>query len=75
MYAPTSGDGGSTSTTEPNSLTIEILQEITDNFSEKRAVGEGSYGRVYKVKIHPENTCRLFLILAIRYAILGPFFC
>ncbi|KAK1692621.1 hypothetical protein QYE76_009318 [Lolium multiflorum] len=35
-------------TREPTSLTIRVLQEITDNFSEERALGQGAYGKVYK---------------------------
>jgi hypothetical protein len=42
-------------TTEPTSLTIRVLEEITDNFSEERALGQGAYGKVYKVKFHPEH--------------------
>jgi hypothetical protein len=41
---------GSNKITEPTSLTIRILQEITDNFSEERAIGQGAYGKVYKVR-------------------------
>ncbi|XP_047042788.1 uncharacterized protein LOC124646765 [Lolium rigidum] len=39
---------GSNGSTEPTSLTIQILGEITNNFSEKRALGRGAYGKVYK---------------------------
>uniref|UniRef100_A0ACD5W6E2 Uncharacterized protein n=1 Tax=Avena sativa TaxID=4498 RepID=A0ACD5W6E2_AVESA len=39
---------GNYRSTEPTSLTIRILQEITHNFSEKRALGQGAYGKVYK---------------------------
>jgi hypothetical protein len=40
----------SNGSTEPTSLTIRILQEITDNFSEERALGQGAYGKVYRVR-------------------------
>uniref|UniRef100_A0ACD5ZKF4 Uncharacterized protein n=2 Tax=Avena sativa TaxID=4498 RepID=A0ACD5ZKF4_AVESA len=36
------------STTEPACLTFGVLQEITDNFSEERVLGQGTYGKVYK---------------------------
>lgn len=39
---------GSNATTEPASLTISVLQRITDNFSKERALGQGAYGTVYK---------------------------
>jgi hypothetical protein len=42
---------GSSEITEPTSLTFHVLQEITDNFSEERAVGQGAYGKVYKVRV------------------------
>ncbi|XP_037484978.1 probable leucine-rich repeat receptor-like serine/threonine-protein kinase At3g14840 isoform X3 [Triticum dicoccoides] len=29
-------------------LTMRVLQQITDNFSEKRKIGQGAYGTVYK---------------------------
>jgi hypothetical protein len=59
-YGFSSGDSGRTmrsnaTTTEPTSLTIRVLEEITDNFSEERALGQGAYGKVYKVKFHPEH--------------------
>uniref|UniRef100_A0A453AH44 Protein kinase domain-containing protein n=2 Tax=Aegilops tauschii subsp. strangulata TaxID=200361 RepID=A0A453AH44_AEGTS len=39
---------GSNGGTEPTNLTIRILQDITDNFSEERSLGQGAYGKVYK---------------------------
>jgi hypothetical protein len=33
------------------SLTIRVLQEITDDFSEERKIGQGAYGKVYKVRL------------------------
>jgi len=33
------------------SLTIRALQEITDDFSEERRIGQGAYGRVYVAKL------------------------
>ncbi|XP_066358030.1 cysteine-rich receptor-like protein kinase 7 [Miscanthus floridulus] len=35
-------------TMEPEDLTFQLLQEITDDFSEERRIGAGSYGDVYK---------------------------
>jgi hypothetical protein len=35
---------------EPEDVTFQFLREITDNFSEERKIGEGSFGVVYKVK-------------------------
>ncbi|VAH13136.1 unnamed protein product [Triticum turgidum subsp. durum] len=32
------------------SLTIKVLQEITDDFSEDRKIGQGAYGKVYVAK-------------------------
>ncbi|XP_037423871.1 uncharacterized protein LOC119288343 isoform X4 [Triticum dicoccoides] len=33
------------------SLTLRVLQEITDNFSEKRKIGQGTYGKVYVAEL------------------------
>ncbi|CAL5067350.1 unnamed protein product [Urochloa decumbens] len=33
---------------EPEELTFQFLKEITDGFSEKRKVGEGTFGTVYR---------------------------
>ncbi|XP_066317357.1 uncharacterized protein [Miscanthus floridulus] len=33
---------------EPERLTLQLLQEITDGFSEERKLGEGGYGVVFK---------------------------
>ncbi|CAL5067344.1 unnamed protein product [Urochloa decumbens] len=33
---------------EPEELTLQFLREITDGFSEKRKVGEGAFGTVYR---------------------------
>ncbi|VAH85974.1 unnamed protein product [Triticum turgidum subsp. durum] len=33
------------------SLTVRVLQEITDNFSEKRKIGQGAYGKVYLAEL------------------------
>jgi hypothetical protein len=33
------------------SLTIRVLQEITDDFSEERKIGQGTYGKVYVVRL------------------------
>ncbi|KAM0830591.1 hypothetical protein ACQ4PT_066094 [Festuca glaucescens] len=33
------------------SLTIRVLQEITDDFSEERKIGQGAYGKVYVAKL------------------------
>ncbi|XP_047042787.1 probable serine/threonine-protein kinase At1g01540 [Lolium rigidum] len=33
------------------SLTIRVLQEITDDFSEERKIGQGAYGKVYMAKL------------------------
>jgi len=36
---------------EPEDLTFQLLQEITNDFSEERRIGAGSYGDVYKVRL------------------------
>ncbi|VAH25541.1 unnamed protein product [Triticum turgidum subsp. durum] len=39
---------GSNGGTQPTNLTFQILQNITDNFSEERSLGQGTFGKVYK---------------------------
>nr|WDY61369.1 WTK6-vWA [Triticum aestivum]WDY61370.1 WTK6-vWA [Triticum aestivum] len=36
--------------TEPTSLTIQVLKDITNNFAEERVIGRGAYGTVYMGK-------------------------
>jgi hypothetical protein len=70
-FSFTSRDGSSTmgrnETTEPTSLTIRVLQEITDNFSEERALGQGAYGKVYMVRF----TQSILVFLIVKY-VCGP---
>lgn len=35
---------------EPEDVTFQFLQEITDGFSENRKLGSGSFGVVYRVR-------------------------
>lgn len=35
---------------EPQALTFQDLQKITDDFSKERKIGEGTFGAVYKVR-------------------------
>lgn len=35
---------------KPCNLSLELLSDITDNFSDKREIGRGGFGVVYKVK-------------------------
>ncbi|GJM95381.1 hypothetical protein PR202_ga12109 [Eleusine coracana subsp. coracana] len=35
---------------EPTQLTLQRLQDITDGFSEGRKLGQGAYGKVYRVR-------------------------
>jgi hypothetical protein len=35
---------------ELEDVSFQFLQEITDGFSEKRILGEGAFGVVYKVR-------------------------
>lgn len=35
----------------PKIMSLQLLEEITDNFSEERKLGGGTYGNVYKVHI------------------------
>jgi hypothetical protein len=37
---------------EPKDLPLELLREITAGFSEDRIIGEGGFGKVYKVIIN-----------------------
>jgi hypothetical protein len=34
----------------PEDLSFQFIREITDDFSEKRILGEGAFGVVYKVR-------------------------
>ena len=36
----------------PRVMTLEYLKRITDNFSNKRLLGEGGFGKVYKVRLN-----------------------
>lgn len=36
---------------EPEHVTFQQLEEITDGFSEARKLGQGSYGKVYRVRL------------------------
>uniref|UniRef100_A0ACD5TBE7 Uncharacterized protein n=1 Tax=Avena sativa TaxID=4498 RepID=A0ACD5TBE7_AVESA len=36
---------------DTKSLTIQVLREITDDFSEERKIGQGTYGKVYLAKL------------------------
>lgn len=37
-------------TEEPTDLPFQILESITENFSEERKIGVGGFGEVFKVK-------------------------
>ena len=51
---------------EPERLTLQLLQEITDGFSEERKLGEGGYGVVFKVKIRA-TAYNFLLVKSIKY--------
>ena len=37
---------------EPEDVTFQLLEEITDGFSKERKLGEGAFGVVYRVLHH-----------------------
>lgn len=37
---------------ELHSLTLEDLKKITNNFSDEQLLGEGGFGKVYKVRVY-----------------------
>lgn len=37
---------------EPCNLPLEYLRNITNNFSDERLLGEGGFGKVYKVRLN-----------------------
>jgi hypothetical protein len=40
---------------DPTKLTLHLLEEITNEFSDERKVGEGAYGTVYRVRAYLIN--------------------
>jgi hypothetical protein len=38
--------------TEPKSLELSLLKDITNNFSDDREIGRSEFGVVYKVYLH-----------------------
>lgn len=36
---------------ETTFMTLDLLREITNDFSEERRIGSGSYGKVYLVRL------------------------
>jgi hypothetical protein len=36
----------------PRVMQLEYLERITDNFSDERLLGEGGFGKVYKVRLN-----------------------
>ena len=37
---------------EPHNLPLKYLRNITNNFSDDRLLGEGGFGKVYKVRLN-----------------------
>ncbi|XP_073361090.1 cysteine-rich receptor-like protein kinase 44 [Aegilops tauschii subsp. strangulata] len=44
------------------SLTVQVLLAITDNFSEKRKIGQGAYGKVYVAELENEKEIAVKLL-------------
>jgi hypothetical protein len=37
---------------EPHNLSLKDLKEITNDFSDERLLGQGGFGKVYKVRLN-----------------------
>uniref|UniRef100_A0ACD5W617 Uncharacterized protein n=1 Tax=Avena sativa TaxID=4498 RepID=A0ACD5W617_AVESA len=58
LIQPSSSSGNGTSSNEsvqPKRLTIQELDEITDNLSAERLIGHGAYGKVYRGVLDDED--------------------
>jgi hypothetical protein len=53
---------------KPRHIPLALLQRITDNFADKRQVGRGGFGVVYKVTL----SCTIFLTAELKCCSKSP---
>lgn len=51
FFLPRKANSMDDASSEPTVVPLDLLREITNDFSEERKLGSGSYGKVYLVRL------------------------